>query len=401
MRIAFLNWRDTANPEGGGSEVYVEEIAARLVERGHVVTVVCAAHDRAPSQDVRRGIRFIRRGSKLTVYSEARRLLRRGALGPVDVVVDVQNGIPFLSPWTGPTPVVVLVHHVHREQWPVVYDPLRSRIGWWVESMLAPWVYRDCRYVAVSTATSQELTRLGVDPGRISVIRNGTPESADGMGHRPDPEPRILVLGRLVPHKRVEHVLEAAAILRDRWPGLRVAIVGDGWWAPSLHERARELQVEDIVEFAGHVSEERKSQEISRAWLLALPSLKEGWGLVVMEAASAGVPTVAYRSAGGVTESIADGETGILVDGDAGAFAAALDALLRDDRRREAMGNRARVRARSFTWEEAVDQFEDVLASAYEDARAAPPASGGPISWWSRRRRTARPRSAGPPSARR
>ena len=393
MRIAFLNWRDTANPEGGGSEVYVEEIAARLVERGHVVTVVCAAHDRAPAQDLRRGIRFIRRGSKLTVYSEARSLLRRGALGPVDVVVDVQNGIPFLSPWTGPTPVVVLVHHVHREQWPVVYDPLRSRIGWWVESVLAPWVYRDCGYVAVSTATRRELIRLGIDPARISVIRNGTPESAVAMGHLPDPAPRILVLGRLVPHKRVEHVLEAAALLRGRWPDLRVSIVGDGWWAPSLLERARELKVEDLVEFAGHVSEERKSEEISRAWLLALPSLKEGWGLVVMEAASAGVPAVAYRSAGGVAESIVDGETGVLVDGGVREFTSALDALLRDNEGRRAMGERARVRSQQFTWEQSVDQFERVL----EEALAA----GSRVSWWTRTRRTAHPRSAGPPSARR
>ncbi len=392
MRIAFLNWRDTANPEGGGSEVYVEEIAARLVERGHVVTVVCAAHDRAPAQDSKRGIRFVRRGTKLTVYAEARRLLRRGALGPVDVVVDVQNGIPFLSPWTGPAPVVVLVHHVHREQWPVVYDPVRSRIGWWVESRVAPWAYRHCRYIAVSTATREELARLGVDRGRISVIRNGTPVGP-GVPHAPDPEPRVLVLGRLVPHKRVEHVLEAAAWLRDAWPGLRVAVVGDGWWADSLHERARELRVDDIVEFAGHVSDEEKLREISRSWVLGLPSLKEGWGLVVMEAASVGVPAIAYRSAGGVTESIVDGETGVLVDGGVHEFTSALDALLRDDEGRRAMGERARARSQQFTWEQSVDQFERVLEEAW--------AEGSRLSWWSRRRRTAHPRSAEPPSARR
>lgn len=394
MRIAFLNWRDTANPEGGGSEVYVEEIAARLVERGHVVTVVCAAHDRAPAQDIRRGIRFVRRGTKLTVYSEARRLLRRGALGPVDVVVDVQNGIPFLSPWTGPAPVVVLVHHVHREQWPVVYDPVRSRIGWWVESTLAPWVYRGCRYIAVSAATREELTRLSVAPERIAVIRNGTPRAVDA-GHRPDPQPRVLVLGRLVPHKRVEHVLEAAADLRRRWPGLRVAVAGDGWWAGALRERARELRVDDIVDFAGHVSEAEKAREISRAWVLALPSLKEGWGLVVMEAAAAAVPAVAYRSAGGVAESIVDGETGVLVNGDVADFTAALEALLRDDARRVSMGRRAQERARRFTWDEAVIEFEKVLAAARAEAPK------GRVSWWSRTRRTARPRSVGPTSARR
>ena len=61
--IVFMNWRDTANPEGGGSEVFVEHIARGLVERGHRVTVVCAAHDQAPADEMRDGVRFVRRGN--------------------------------------------------------------------------------------------------------------------------------------------------------------------------------------------------------------------------------------------------------------------------------------------------------------------------------------------------
>ena len=95
MHIVVLNWRDTANPEGGGSEVYVEELARRWSAFGHRVTLVCAAHPHAPEAEERGGVRIIRRGSKLTVYSKARAMLRRGELGDVDVVVDTQNGIPF------------------------------------------------------------------------------------------------------------------------------------------------------------------------------------------------------------------------------------------------------------------------------------------------------------------
>lgn len=386
MRIAFLNWRDTSNPEGGGSEVYIEQIARRLAGHGHQVTLVCAQHRGAAPVEWRDGVRIVRRGSKLSVYSEARKLLRQGSLGPIDVVVDTQNGIPFLAPWATTAPVVVLVHHIHREQWPVVYDPLRARIGWWVESRVAPFVYRDCRYVAVSTATRDELQKLGVAGERISVIRNGaTAVDFDGdTAAGRDPQPRILVLGRLVPHKRVEHVLRAAARLRSTYPGLSVAVVGDGWWAEALREQARQLAVDDIVEFTGHVSEERKASELARAWVLALPSLKEGWGLVVLEAGSHGVPAVAYREAGGVSESIVEGATGLLVDGSEEDYTSALERVLADAALRTALGRQAQEYAAQFSWDASAEEFEKVLTEA--------------VSYSTRTRRTGRRRWGAPRS---
>ena len=91
------------------------------------------------------------------------RALRRGDLGRFDVVVDVQNGLPFFTRLVTRKPVVVLVHHVHREQWPVVYPGLTGRVGWFIERRLAPRLYRRCQYVAVSRATRAELQCLGVD----------------------------------------------------------------------------------------------------------------------------------------------------------------------------------------------------------------------------------------------
>lgn len=363
LRLLVLNWRDTRNPEGGGSEVYVESVARSLARAGHEVTLFCAAHDNGPAGEVRDGVRIVRAGTKLGVYREGWLRLRRGDFGELDVVVDVQNGVPFFSRLATRVPVVVLVHHVHREQWRVVYGPLRSRIGWTLESRVSPRVYRGSRYVAVSERTREELVELGVDREAIHVVHNGAEPAPAGYAGR-DPEPRVLVLGRLVPHKRVELVLEAAAALRGHVPGLRVAVVGDGWWAPQLRECAARLGVDDIVEFTGFVDEHDKHEQLARAWVLALPSLKEGWGLVVMEAASHGVPAVAFGSAGGVAESVVDGVTGLLTDDDPAAFTAALERLLLDHDLRDELGQAARDRAGRFGWDATARGFAAALAAA-------------------------------------
>lgn len=364
LRVLFLNWRDTRHPEGGGSEVYVENVARSLAAAGHDVTLFCAMYDGASPHEVVDGVRFVRAGSKLSVYAEAVRRVHRGAFGELDVIIDVQNGIPFMSrAATRGTPVVVLVHHVHREQWPVVYDRVRARIGWWIESVLAPRLYRDCTYVAVSQRTRAELGELGVDPERIHVVHNGI-EQAPGLDVERPSYPHIAVVGRLVPHKRVEHVLRAVAILRHRHPQLRVSVVGDGWWSGRLRQVAETLGVSDRVDFLGFVDEKTKHRVYASASLLALPSLKEGWGIVVMEAATHGVPTVAYRNAGGVAESILDGRTGLLVDGDVNDYARAIDALLSDAERATSLGTAARDRAEEFTWAATANAFAAILANA-------------------------------------
>ena len=143
-----------------------------------------------------------------------------------------------------------------------------------------------------------------------------------------------------------------------------ISVVGDGWWSQRLQTVADALGVTDIVDFHGFVDEKTKHGVYASSWVLALPSLKEGWGIVVMEAATHGVPTVAYRSAGGVTESIVDGATGVLVDGDVVDFARALGSLLNDQPAIIRMGAAARERSEQFTWAATAEAFAEVLASA-------------------------------------
>src|SRR5690554_5833844 len=107
MHILFCNWRDTRHPEGGGSEFYVEQMARGLVERGHRVTIAGAAFEGAPRSETIDGVRFRRSGAKFGVYLHIFARLLLGRYGRVDVVVDVQNGLPFFTRWATRKPVVV------------------------------------------------------------------------------------------------------------------------------------------------------------------------------------------------------------------------------------------------------------------------------------------------------
>ncbi len=251
MHILFCNWRDTKNPEGGGSERYVENMARGLVERGHRVTIACAAHDNAPRDEIVDGVRFVRRGTKLDIYVRTFLALLLGRYGKVDVVVDVQNGLPFFTRLATRKPVVVLVHHVHREQWPVVYPGLVGRIGWWIESRVAPRLYRRSQYVAVSQATRLELVELGVDRDRITVVHNGNDPApvvaASPVGH-PAHQRRRAAWSRTSRSSTPSTLSPRCS--RDH-PEVVLDIVGAGWWEDELRAHAERSGVADRVVFHG------------------------------------------------------------------------------------------------------------------------------------------------------
>ncbi len=355
LRIAFLAWRDTTHPDGGGSEVFVEKVARRLVAEGHTVTLVCARHPGSRRRDVTGGVRVVRAGGRLTVYPRALSWLVRHRRR-VDVVVDVVNGLPFGTPLVRRHGVVGLVHHVHKRQWQIIYPGFAGRVGWFIERRLLPLLYGRLPVVTVSEASRRDLVRLGLTRERITVVRNG-------VDHVPSDEPRsvrprLCVLARLVPHKQIDHAFAVVARLRDEVPDLVLDVVGEGWWRPELEaDLARRGLGEDAVVLHGHLNDRERDAVLAGAWAMLLPSAKEGWGLAVVEAAVQGTPTLGYRSSGGLTESVRDGETGVLVD-DLEDLVEATRALLADPARCHRLGEQARAYAAGLTWEATTDQLE-------------------------------------------
>ena len=366
LRVLFLSWRDIKHPEAGGAEIFLEQVSAGLAERGHKVTVVTARYPGSVAMEARGDRIFIRRGGRLAVYPSGF-LHTLTHSRQYDVIVDIQNGLPFWSPLAGFTPVINLVHHVHREQWDQVLGARQGAVGWWLESTASPRIYRRSRFLAVSESTRDELVSLGVPPDRISVVYSGLDPMLPPQPVTRTPElpgPHLVVLGRLVPHKRVEQAIDAVAALAPDFPGIHLTIAGQGYWEPRLRAHAHAAGVDERVRFAGVVSEQEKSDILADADLHLLPSVKEGWGLVVIEAARMGTPTVAYASAGGTRESVRHGDTGVLVEDEAD-FRAAIAALLADPDEVARLSSQALAFAERFSWENSVRGVEaELLATA-------------------------------------
>jgi glycosyltransferase involved in cell wall biosynthesis len=365
--VLLLCWRDTGHPQGGGSETYLQRIGAQLAASGVAVTLRTARYPGAPRHDVVDGVRISRAGGRYSVYIWALVAMAaaRFGLGPLrrvrpDVVVDTQNGLPFLARLLYGRRVAVLVHHCHREQWPVA-GPVFGPLGWFVESRLSPRMNRRNQYLTVSLPSVRDLVALGVDNERIAVVRNGLDEApAQTLSGPRAAAPRVVVLSRLVPHKQIEDALDVVAELRPRIPDLHLDIVGDGWWRQRLINHVQALGISDAVTFHGHVDDVTKHHVLQSSWVHVLPSRKEGWGLAVIEAAQHRVPTIGYRSSGGLSDSIVDGVTGILVDNRV-ELVNRLEQLLSDPVLRDQLGVKAQTRSGEFFWTQSADAMRSVL----------------------------------------
>ncbi|WP_369676693.1 glycosyltransferase [Leucobacter sp. 7(1)] len=201
--------------------------------------------------------------------------------------------------------------------------------------------------VAVSEFIRDEALRWGAPQRGVRVLPIGVPvtESAVAVSRPVD----VVFLGRLVPKKGVSDALQAIAAQPDA-QALTCEVIGDGPLRADVEALAKQLDLQ--VTFTGSLSPARVAQHLARARVLIAPSRyaadgdAEGFGMVFLEAALAGVPAVAYRH-GGVPEAVVDGETGLLVrEGDIAALASSLRELLADEDLRVAMGEAARQRVR-------------------------------------------------------
>ncbi len=362
MKILALNWQDLKNPYSGGAEVHLEELLRRIAARGHSVTLFCSNYDGGKTEEVVEGVRILRAGNRYNFNWIARghikRLLQQEKY---DLFLEDINKIPFYSPRYVNIPSIIIIPHLFST---AVFKEINFVLGTYIYLFELPITsfYRRKQFCVISESTADDLVRRGLTRSQVSVIHCGIDSGLynNNKGYDRFEQPTVLYLGRIKKYKSIQHLIRAFAIVRQLIGGARLAIVGSGDYVPALKREVAELNLENVVEFPGFVSREKKVENLCRSHVMVYPSLREGWGLTNIEANSCGTPVIAANSPG-LCDSVKDGYSGLLYPyGDIEVLADKIVFFLtRKDDHAEYAANALKW-ASQFNWDSAAEKFLDL-----------------------------------------
>ena len=360
-RVMILAWRDLDDPEAGGSELHAARVAALWAEAGIHLVMRTSAVPGHPDVVVRDGYLAVRRAGRYSVFPRA---AAWGWLSPGDRdgLVEIWNGMPFLSPLWCRNPRIVFLHHVHGEMWRMVLrPPALGRVGELIEARLAPPVYRRTPIVTLSESSRQEIvTALRLPEANVTVVPPGVEPRFSPGGTR-SPTPLVVAVGRLVPVKHFDRLIDVLARVRSRTPSMQAVIVGEGYERPALESRSRALGAESWLTLPGRLTDDQLVDLYRRAWVVTSASSHEGWGMTITEAGACGTPAVVTRIAGHA-DAVEDGVGGLLVGGP-DELEGALSRVLCDVDLRLRLGQGALRRASALTWQATAEGTLKVLAA--------------------------------------
>jgi glycosyltransferase involved in cell wall biosynthesis len=357
LKILWLNWRCWLNPEMGGAEVFTREVAKRWVASGHEVTLFTSEFLGCKKEEFSYGIKIMRAGGRFSVYRQAKKLYaKRFKKEGFDLVIDEINTVPFFAPGfvKNKEKVVALIHQLAREYWfyempfPVSYFGYYYLEDRWLRQ------YVDVPTVTVSESTRMDLVRSGFR--HLFIVPEGLDfEPLDDVPKK-EAKPIVVFAGRLKRAKRPDHAIRAFELVKKKIPEAELWILGDGPFKSKLERMAGVG-----VRFFGHLDNIKRRGLISQSWVLVNPSVREGWGLNVVEANALGVPCVAY-DVPGLRDSIQDCQTGLLVkSGNVQALAEGLFRVLEDEELREEFSKNALEYSRNFSWDSCTEEFLKVI----------------------------------------
>jgi len=368
MKILISSWRDIRNPRGGGAEIVTQEVAKRLVRRGQEVTLFTSAFPGGAKEETIDGVKIIRRGREWTVHFWAYRYYKKYFKGRVDLVIDEINTIPFFTPFYVQEKVVMYINQLAREVWWYqLFFPL-NLIGYLLEPIYLR-LYRKIITITISESSKQDLVNIGFKKEMIEIIPMAIDfqpvESLEEIAKAKDPT--ILYFGSLRPMKRPEEIIKALPLIKKTITNIRLQIVGKG----SKKDLARlkklvwKYDLGDNVIFQGRVGVEEKKKIMSQAHLIAVTSIKEGWGLIVTEANALGTPAVVYNVSG-LRDAVQDGVTGIVCQENIPAcLAENIIELLKNKELYKKLQFNAWEWSKTLTWDRTADRFWEIINKFY------------------------------------
>lgn len=341
MKLAFFNWRDIKHPNAGGSEVFVHNLLIELKCLGHDVTLFTSKYPGSNETELIDGINHVRYGGKYTIYLRSFFIYKKFIEGNFDFIVESINGIPFFTPLFAKEKTVSYIHQLTKENWFSALPYPIAFLFFYLESfLLIP--YKKLKTAVPSESTAVDLRNLGFFD--ISIIPGASKIQSKGKKAN---ETTLIFLGRLAKSKKVSDAILAYSIFKKDNPFSKLWVVGSGNEEGKLKKMAP-----DGVHFFGFVDEQKKAELLSKAHVLLFPAVREGFGLVVLEANSCSTPVVGY-DVPGLRDSIIDGVNGYLVKDPASMAAKTSDIMAKY----EHISRMAKNHSMGFSWAKTANEF--------------------------------------------
>jgi glycosyltransferase involved in cell wall biosynthesis len=333
MKILWFTWKDRVHPLAGGAETVNEELARRLVAHGHEVIFLVGGFPGGPAEETRNGFKIIRLGSRYSVYYQAYQYYKKNLVGWADLAIDEVNTIPFFCKFYVKEKNLLFVHQLCREIWFYQMAWPLSLIGYLLEPLYL-WLLRGREVITVSPSTKQDLLRFGFRADHIQIISEGIELEpvSNLVTIKKYEEPTILALGSIRAMKRTSQIITAFSRVQAQLPTVRLIVAGqaEGKYGQKILRMIKESPAAQSIEYRGAVNPGQKLELLQQSHLIAATSVKEGWGLIVTEAASQGTPAVVY-DVDGLRDAVKNRVTGIVCQHNTPAeLAANLVGILQD-----------------------------------------------------------------------
>lgn len=368
MDILILNWKDVKNPEAGGAEIIAFEFARRLAKEGHNVTFFSRAFNGCLKEEIIDGVKIIRRGNKLSVYFRAFIYYKNLRKKP-QRVIDMVNTICWQTPlYVGKKNRIAYVNQLAKEvlfyefTWPL------SFIVYFLERF-EYFTYKDTKFICYSRSTKQDLASFGIKEENINTFPLGVDHVRYEKISKKSDVPLLVFVARLVKMKRAELCIRAMKTVIDKHPKATLYIFGNGPDERRLQELVVDGNLEKNVKFINKNNffidkniKDLKVKIMQEAWALLLPSVKEGWGMVVTEAGACGTPAI-VSNVTGLRDSVLDGKTGIILSKNPSEndLTRAIINLIEDQQLRENLSREAYQYSQEFNWDKSYKAFKKLV----------------------------------------
>lgn len=371
MNILWLAWKDYTHPEHGGAEIVLRELMKRQLQEGHHLTLLTARHPGSATHEILDGIEVIRVGNNRYLHPvQALWYYLRHLRGKYDMVIETVNTAPYFSLlFRGKGRRFAFYHQLAREIWYFETKKPLSYLGYYIIEPLSTWLLGKAHapLITVSDSTKQDLARFGWRPEHTHLISEGIeipPIPSLGHAQKFD-RPTMLSFGAMRGMKRTLDQVKAFEFAKQDMPDLQLKIAGDssGPYGKTVMEYIQNSPFRDDIEYLGRVNYDQKIELMQRAHVITVTSVKEGWGLIVTEAASQGTPAVVY-DVDGLRDSVRHKQTGIITSQTPAALARGVVTLLTDPALYHTVRHQAWEWSTSITFDQSYQDFKHITEGA-------------------------------------